>query len=194
MAAAAAVPVAVAETKEVSVFTLTEAHALAFRVARIPCRFRPDKKWPWWKHFGGLFLDQFILLHLDLALRWQASLPVALLVLMERQKKGKQIVLLFDGRLWAEAACRKPEPLCWLISRSSEKLMRQYNDASQFPKLHLGSFSLLPPPPTERQSFRELLGLADDIFFQILKICPICNNICAPIAAATAVGTPWTEE
>jgi len=155
---------AAAETKEVSVFSLTEAHALAFRVAHVPCRFRPDKKWPWWKRFGGLSLVQFILLHLDLALQWQASLPVALLVLVERQKKGKQKVLLFDGRLWAEAAGRKPEPLCWLISRSSEKLMRQYDDASQFPKLSFLS-SPPPPPPTERQSLRELLGLAGDISF-----------------------------
>jgi len=52
--------------------------------------------------------------HLDLALQWQASLPVALLVLMDRQK-GKK-VLLFDGRLWAKAAGERPEPIGWLIS------------------------------------------------------------------------------
>ncbi len=151
----AAAPAAV-ETKEVSGFSLTEAHALAFQVVRVPCLFRPDHKWPWWKHLGGLSLVQFILLHLDLMLQWQASLPIALLVLMDRQK-GKK-VLLFDGRLWAKAAGERPEPICWLISRSSEKLMCQYDDVSQFPRITLPSSS---PPPTEQQTLHELLGLDD---------------------------------
>jgi hypothetical protein len=70
MAAAAAVPAAVAvETKEVLGFSLTEAHALAFRVVRVPCRFCPDHKWPWWKRLRGLSWVQFILLHLDLTLQ-----------------------------------------------------------------------------------------------------------------------------
>jgi hypothetical protein len=148
--AAAVVPAAAVETKEVLGFSLTEAHALAFRVVRVPCCFRPDHKWPWWKHLGGLSLVQFILLHLDLTLQWQASLPVALLVLMVGQK-GKK-VLLFDGRLWAKAAGERPEPICWLISRSSEKLMCQYNDVSQFP------LPLSSPLPAERQSLHKLLG------------------------------------
>ncbi|MFN9904983.1 MAG: hypothetical protein ACK56F_02505, partial [bacterium] len=111
-----------AETKEVSGFSLTEAHALAFRVARVP---RPQVKWPWWKRLEGLSLVRFILHHLDLALQWQASLPVALLVLLERQK-GKK-VLLFDGQLWAKAAGERPQPIGWLISRCSERLVCQYN-------------------------------------------------------------------
>jgi len=136
---------------------LTEAHVLAFRAARVPRRWRPEVKWPWWKRLEGLSLVRFVLHHLDLALQWQASLPVALLVLMDRQK-GKK-VLLFDGRLWAKAAGERPEPIGWLISRRSERLVCQYDDASQFPRITLPS-SL--PPPTERPSLRRLLGFDDD--------------------------------
>lgn len=82
---------AAAETKEVSGFSLTEAHALAFRVARVP---RSRVKWPWWKRLEGLSLVRFLLHHLDLALQWQASLPVALLVLLERQKGKKKFSCL----------------------------------------------------------------------------------------------------
>ncbi len=136
---------------------MTEAHALAFRAARVPRRWRPEVKWPWWKRLEGLSLVRFVLHHLDLALQWQASLPVALLVLMDRQK-GKK-VLLFDGRLWAKAAGERPEPIGWLISRRSERLVCQFDDASQFPRITLPS-SL--PPPTERPSLRRLLGFDDD--------------------------------
>ena len=150
------------ETKEVSGFSLTEAHALAFRAARVPRRWRPEAKWPWWKRLESLSLVRFILHHLDLALQWQASLPVALLVLMDRQK-GKK-VLLFDGRLWAKAAGERPEPIGWLISRRSERLVCQYDDASQFPRITLPSSSS-SPPPTERPSLRQLLGFDDDVSF-----------------------------
>jgi hypothetical protein len=64
-------------------------------------------------------------------------------------------VLLFDGRLWAKAAGERPEPIFWLIYRSSEKLMCQYDDVSQFPRITL---PLSSPLPTERQSLRKLLG------------------------------------
>jgi hypothetical protein len=156
MAAAAAT-----RLKEVSGFSLTEAHALAFRDSH-HLHYFPSKKWPWWNRLKRLSLVKFILLHLDLALQWQASLPIALLVLVKSSKRQGENRLLFDGRLWTKAAAAQPETICWLISRSSEQLMHQFNDASQFPKIVLPTLQrqtqLLPP----RQRLCELLGLGAD--------------------------------
>jgi hypothetical protein len=103
-------------------------------------------------------LVKFILLHLDLALQWQASLPVALLVLVIKSlKRPGEKCLLFDGRLWAKAD--GPETICWLISRSSGKLMHQYNDVSQFPKIVLPCLWQKQLSQERRQSLCELLGL-----------------------------------
>jgi hypothetical protein len=165
MAAAAAVTGA--RAKEVLGFSLTKAQALAFRVINCPHNFRPSQKWPWWNRLRRLSLVKFILLHLDLALQWQASLSIALFVLViESPKRPGEKCLLFDGRLWAKAA--GPKTICWLISRSSGKLMHQYNDVSQFQEIVLPSLQQKQLSPERRQSLCEFLGLGgpnNDISF-----------------------------
>jgi hypothetical protein len=54
----------------------------------------------------------------NLAIDWQASLPVAVIILVKYQGQSNKH-LLFDSRLW-------------LLDKKSGKLLRQYNDLFQF--------------------------------------------------------------
>jgi len=143
----------------VSEFTLNKAHSVAFKVANRRRReFDPAQKWKWWKNWRYLSLPEFVSRCWDLAVDWQASLPLAVIVLVKRRGDKKK-TLLFDGRLWAvqAAATGKPAIICWLLEKESGKLKRQYNDVSQIPSVY---FSLLRMGDRrKRQSLCELVGL-----------------------------------
>jgi hypothetical protein len=96
---------------------------------------------------------QFVSDYDDLAIEWQASLSVAIIVLVKSHKNKR--CLLFDGHLWAKTAADAgtSDTLCWLLELTSSKLLRQYKNLSAFPVINNVSTS------QPRNTLCQLLGL-----------------------------------
>ena len=126
------------EAGEGSGFNLTKAHSAVYRLDEC-CRriYDPAKRWPgWWKDWRHVGLVEFVSQHLDLAMEWQAKLPLAVIVLVRHRGKEKT-TLLFDGRLWASdaAAAKRIGIVCWLMEKERGKLKRQFIDLAQIPRI-----------------------------------------------------------
>ena len=141
----------------------------------------------WWPSFKHYSLLDFIEQEPRLAIEWQAALNRPLLIITRNPPK-KAVQLAFDGRLWHRGGSSggasqqdkdddkdnptsplcpwqmppPPDPVCWIISSATGKILSEKDCISQLPRrrrLHFfSSFSttsssssyssscLLPPP------------------------------------------------
>jgi hypothetical protein len=126
----------------------------------------------WWPSFKHVSLLDFIEQEPSLAIEWQAALNRPLLIATRNPPK-RAVQLIFDGRLWhrgggggigqEQSGDDPPDPVCWIISSATGKLLSEKDNISQLPgrrRLHFfssfpsssssssSSSSTLLPPPT----------------------------------------------
>jgi len=140
----------------------------------------------WWPSFKHYCLLDFIEQEPSLAIEWQAALNRPLLIVTRNPPK-RAVQLAFDGRLWHRGIGASgigggaseqdkddddnptsppppPDPVCWIISSATGKILSEKDSISQLPgrrRLHFfssfsksssscsyssSSSSLLPPP------------------------------------------------
>jgi len=165
---------------------LNKAHTVAFRAGGGRGRRSevPGRKWYWWKKFRSVPLIAFVRRCLDLAIEWQASLPVAVVILVKGRGRTEKF-LLFDGRLWATATAETARPaiVCWLLDNKSGKLLRQYNHLSQFPAISFKKSEIASwlkkyedLPQSQRQStLCQVLGLPIGSFLDPQTLTDLCK-------------------
>ena len=88
----------------------------------------------WWPRFKQYLLSEFISQEPKLAAEWQAALNKPLLVVARAPYK-KYAKLIFDGRLWHQGS---EDPVCWILSSVTGKLLGKRDDISQLPVRNLG--------------------------------------------------------
>ncbi len=99
----------------------------------------------WWPSFKKHLLLDFISQEPNLAIEWQAALNKPLLIVARTPSK-KDIKLIFDGRLWHRGGGGgdddPQDPVCWIISSATGKLLSKKDNISQLPcrkRLHFSS-------------------------------------------------------
>jgi hypothetical protein len=108
-----------------------------------PCRLFKS----WWPSFKQYLLLEFISQEPNLAVEWKAALDKPLLIVARAPSK-RYVKLIFDGRLWHRSDPQ--DPVCWIISFITGKLLSEKNDISQLPllsKLQFSSSSFSPTTP-----------------------------------------------
>ena len=90
--------------------------------------------WSWWPSYKQYPLLKFVSQEPDLAVKWQAALTKPL-VIVARAPYKKNAELIFDGRLWHQGS---EDPVCWILSPFTGKLVGQKDNISQLPVQNLG--------------------------------------------------------
>jgi hypothetical protein len=132
----------------------------------------------WWPRFKQYSLLEFMSQEPKLAAEWQAALDKPLLVVSHAPYK-KYAKLIFDGRLWHRGPLQ--EPVCWIISSVTGKLLGKRDDISQLPVQNLGRnshFSQTPlwqllnleTPFPDPQTWQELNARTTDIAVSIFDV------------------------
>jgi hypothetical protein len=88
-------------------------------------------------------LSEFISQEPKLAAEWQAALNKPLLV-VSRAPYKKYAKLIFDGRLWHQGS---EDPVCWILSSVTGKLLGKRDDISQLPVRNPGKNFYFSPTP-----------------------------------------------
>jgi hypothetical protein len=98
----------------------------------------------WWPRFKQYSLLEFISQEPNLAVEWQAALDKPLLVVACAPSKN-YAKLIFDGPLWHHGDLQ--EPVCWIISSITGKLLGEKDDITQLLVRNLGNKFYFSPTP-----------------------------------------------